>query len=481
MPYPDEILEQLSKTYHLTTESSHQLRDCLLLGPLASSLIENRFDPALLITLTEDNIFYIPSSKILKNFIDVDRQLHQAKEVLKQTPEIARLIIDVGRIDKLRISDPHERTERKILLRHLSDRIYNVYENVKMSALLTAEIVNGSRALTLHLNSEVRWLQKEATPYFQHLFSQNKLQITEIEYLDKVEGVQLGNRMWITYCDEASIQHRQMIFIKTHQHGSLREQGSTIKPVDLKELYFYKVLEYTGYGPKAHFFYNVLSPSAFYIATQDEGFSSDKSKLKFFNTYGLARERLDAMQEIPPQIKLGIARTDILLRIFNLWDIIMNSGNFGLVCVHPEKEKWRIIDFRVGTTYDYHQADVFDKYRDGIGMQDYTSLPKKVLNDLGMEERLTLAERLVDEFKYGQPRQSKEGRKTPLIEAMALAFTTVKNYVNEHNYLLQLDLETAYGDLDAYHFSVLDNLNVFTQGVEQHQETPFVSTSAGNS
>jgi hypothetical protein len=124
---------------------------------------------------------------------------------------------------------------------------------------------------------------KRSKSVFYRQFLIRNLRISVVEYLDKVEGVQ------------------------------------------------YKVLEYTGYGPKAHFFYNLISPAAFYIATQDEGFSSDTAKMKFFSTYGLMRERLDEQTEFSTGTKMGVFRTDILLRIFNLWDIIMNSGSFGLV------------------------------------------------------------------------------------------------------------------------------------------------------
>ncbi|MBP9846693.1 MAG: hypothetical protein KBD43_11605 [Saprospiraceae bacterium] len=468
MPYPDEIVDQLSQAHQLPPELSIQLRECLQISSLAISVNEEGLNPNLLITETEEQGIYIPSYKILSKLSGFESLLNDAQNIVKQNPNLVKLVVDIKRIDKLRISDPYERTERKILLRELSDRIYADYDKIKMSRLLTAEIIYGSRALALQIDSEVRWLQKEASQYFHNQFLVKNLPITAIEYLDKVEGVQLGNRMLITYSNDEAISHRMMMYIKTHQHGSLREQGSTLKSVDLKELYFYKVLEYTGYGPKAHFFYNVISPSAFYIATQDEGFSADKSKMKFFSTYGSIRERLDAQQEISTETKMGIFRTDILLRIFNLWDIIMNSGNFGYVTSHPSKEKWRIIDFRVGTSYEYRQERVFEKYRDAEGMEDYTTLPKKVMFDAGAEERITFGNLVINEFHQGQPRQSREGRKTSLIEAMNTALLYVQNYSNEHNHLLQLDLETVYSDLNNYHASILDDLSQFSQGLAQH-------------
>ncbi len=87
--------------------------------------------------------------------------------------------------------------------------------------------------------------------------------------------------------------------------------------------------------------------------------------------------------------------------------------------------------------------------------------------DAGLDERITFANFIINEFEQGQPRQSREGRKISLIEAMNQALIFVQNYCGEHNHVLQLDLETAYLDLNNYHSSILENLSEFSERLRQ--------------
>jgi hypothetical protein len=166
MPYPDNLVEALSQSHQLSFELTAQLRECLQLPSLATCILEEGLDPNLLITITEEHGFYIPSYKILSKLAGFELLLQEARDIIMDNPSLVKLLVDIKRIDKLRMSNPHERTGRKILLRELSDRIYVDYDKIKMSRLMTAEIVNGSRSLVLQINSEVRWLQKEASQYF---------------------------------------------------------------------------------------------------------------------------------------------------------------------------------------------------------------------------------------------------------------------------------------------------------------------------
>ncbi|SRR3989339_464022 len=475
MPYPDEIITALTEKFSLTKLQQEQLRDCLMIDKLRMLIEASEFNPENLIILVDAETIYIPTSKIINQlYPDINAFLIELKEYFARFPiearEYLQILEEIKQVDTLRLSVSSERLQRKLLLQTISEKVESLYDFLKNNWVLSLEISNVSNILTLHLNSELKWLQREAVTYFRENFLHHGKRILDVSFLPKVDGVQLGHRMLIRYSDSDNVEHCIIFFIKTHQFGSLRDGASTVVPVDPKELFFYKVLEYTGFGPKAHFFFNPLSPSAFFIATQDEGFTKILGKEKFFRTYGLEKERLDALSSGPTlndQVKLGVARIDILLRIFNLWDITMNPGNYGYVSVDREKEKWRIIDFRVDTQEDYRLESIFEDYRDGKGMDGYLGLPKNVLNEISSEERLRLASDVLKEFELGRPSQSRAERKLPLSDAMGKALDDVHEYITANGKVLRMDLDTVLNDLRRYFEGVNDNLRMFVIGVHE--------------
>ena len=276
--------------------------------------------------------------------------------------------------------------------------------------------------------------------------------------------------MRIDYFDDKEEQHQIMYYIKTHQSGSLRSGGSTTTPVDIKELFVYKVLEHSGYGPKAHFFFNHLSPGAFFIATQDESFTKVTGKEEFFQTYDHARDDLEKLskQELSNETKKGIACADLFLKIFNLWDIITNPGNYGCTTVDQKREKWRIIDFRVETIDTYYLEQIFEDFRDGERMVGYLGLPNSILKETDQAERIKLASLLVEEFELGRPCQSHAGRQIPLLKAMSIAYDDVKSYIIEHHDTLRLDVDSVLLDLDRYFKDIQINFGEFAQKTKEH-------------
>jgi hypothetical protein len=475
MAYPEEIIEELAERYALSEIQQQQLRECLMIKELRHVVEANAFDPSILLIQLEEATVYIPSPSIIGQLLKNTDCLSELKKYVLGNPaamkEYIKTIEEISRINSLRLSNPRERTERKILLRQIGDKLESLYDFVVGHAALSLEVANISRTLLLHLNAELKWLQKTATLYFRKKFTKEHKEILDIFFLSKIDGVQMGNRMSILYLDKEKTEHQIVYYIKTHQYGSLRSGGSTIKPVDFKEPFVYRALEYAGFGPKAHFFFNSLSPSAFFIATQDEEFTKALDKVKFFKTYGQARKHFDSLLSagtIADEIKIGIARADILLRILNLWDIISNSGNYGYTSVNQAWEKWRVIDFRVGTVgkdEEYCLEDIFEGFRDGRGMDGYIGLPNTVLTEAEPTERVNMAASLIEEFEVGRLCQSHDGRKMPLREAMEKAYNDIRTYIMEYHESLQIDLSLVLPDLEKYFMSIQKNLTTFIEGV----------------
>ena len=70
-------------------------------------------------------------------------------------------------------------------------------------------------------------------------------------------------------------------YVKTHAGGLLKNKIFTLMPVELLELLTYKILEHSGYGAEAHFFYEDIKN--FYIATKDVAFYADNKKIKKYS------------------------------------------------------------------------------------------------------------------------------------------------------------------------------------------------------
>lgn len=475
MAYPEEIIAELAERYTLLEIQQQQLRECLMIEGVHHAIEAGAFDPTALLIQTEEAVIYIPSPSIVGQLLRNASSLSELKEYALGNPAAIKEYLAVReetkRIDSLRLSNPRERTERKILLRQISDKLESCHSFMAGNTILSLEVSAVSRILSLHLNSELKWLQKVASMYFEEKFRQENKKILDIAFLPKVDGVQMGNRMRIIYLDEEEVEHQIIYYIKTHQHGSLRSGGSTITTVDFKELFVYRILEYAGLGPKAYFFFNPLSPGAFFIATQDEGFTKITAKTKFFKTYGQAQEKLESLSQasgISNEVKKGIALSDILLRIFNLWDITTNAGNYGYVVVNQEREKWRVIDFRVETQEDYHVDQIFEDFQKGKGRDEYLGLSHAILVEAAPEERVKLATLLAEEFNLGRPCQSREGRKIPLRESMERAYKDIRIYITEHHELLQLDLDTVLPDFESYFTAIQGNLTKFIEGAMHH-------------
>ncbi|HCU05992.1 MAG TPA: hypothetical protein DIC42_00165, partial [Holosporales bacterium] len=89
---------------------------------------------------------------------------------------------------------------------------------------------------------------------------------TKIESLDKQGGVQLGERIKVTFPNGTTLLYH----VKTHSEGRLSDKSTAPKLVNPQELLAYKILELLGFGCEVHFFEK--SPEDVYISTLDASF-----------------------------------------------------------------------------------------------------------------------------------------------------------------------------------------------------------------
>lgn len=371
---------------------------------------------------TADSSPYTPSLEALTEAItahrsDFIRKLQELKLFIDKNPEIINsyqaLLAQIKQLEQLPRS---KKNERELLLQDLVTKTKEIAAAISTTSLLCIEFRGASNALSARLNEDMFWLEQAATIYFREQLK--NLNITLIEFFVKTDGDQLGRRMRITYLDADQNEKGIFYFIKTQQEGARRNMSSTTA-VHPEEIFFYKLLELTGLGPKAHFFSNPLSTGAYFIATQDEGFTKKNNVTKFFETYGKLKDTTtQTMQDF-------VLCTDILMRLFYLWDILTNSGNYGKVSAkhedQPIKIKWRVIDFRVDTENHFPRDDIIDDFLAARDMGGYLGNLKTVSLDLTSEERLASAQRIIQTLENPKP------GKLPLKEATKQAFCfTVK-------------------------------------------------------
>ena len=245
-------------------------------------------------------------------------------------------------------------------------------------------------------------LDQIAIRYFTALYPT----ASEVSFLEKKGGVQLGERIRITLPDRGHLLYH----VKTHSEGRLSEKSTAPKLVNPQELLAYKILELLGFGCEVHFFEK--SPEDVYIATLDASFVNQAKKGEF-NVFQKAAGRLgvggeegygqsiwgtlydlrrqisetadaEAWSEIEESLKSDeIAQNfmhqqstlDIVTRIMRLSDLLNNPENFGFITGDGMLPQLKVIDFRVieDPTRLKMTDDQFGGYLVGNGVYNYAS------------------------------------------------------------------------------------------------------------
>ncbi|MHA1558441.1 MAG: hypothetical protein ACTSXG_01345, partial [Alphaproteobacteria bacterium] len=200
--------------------------------------------------------------------------------------------------------------------------------------------------------------QAEAVEYFSKYFKD----IKDIKFEDKKGGDQMGNEVHITFQDNS----KRIYYAKTHRGGLKSQHSSSSKPVDLKELLIYKVLEYCELGPEVHFFGN--NEKDFYIATLDAGFDDKNQKQGTFTKYSTIIEKTSSEELVKnPYIVNGFIKADFISRILLLSDVLNNGGNTGL----SSNNQFKIIDFNPPVTREYLNEKIFIDWLSGNNQYNY--------------------------------------------------------------------------------------------------------------
>jgi hypothetical protein len=221
-------------------------------------------------------------------------------------------------------------------------------------------------------------LKCKAMEYFANKFGDS---LQAVSFMEKESGIQAGNIVRVTLTSGETIDY----YTKTHL-GGLKSGGSnSAKPVDIRELFVYKFLEYSGLGPEVHFFWDDLEN--FYIAARD----ASPDAVHRFLTYDQVRDKkslggvtnykrwdLTSEDKVNPMIIEALVMSDVVGRIFGLSDLITNSGNIGFICNDNQITAYKIIDFSFGRIS--RPNAIFPGFLGGNDIRFYLGAVDKIVN-----------------------------------------------------------------------------------------------------
>ena len=174
-----------------------------------------------------------------------------------------------------------------------------------------------------------------------HFLDENEKPVFDTSVSKKAFGAQFGGILSIT-TKEGTEEKR---FFKTHQNGSrftgftgelfFSKSISVAQPVNIIELFVYKLLEELEIGPKVKFVVNPFVTNDIYIVTKDLG---DK-----FNIAGKISEKECIDLKKDSELVSQITKFDLINRILGLSDL--NQGNYGILD-NGNQKLIKIIDFR---------------------------------------------------------------------------------------------------------------------------------------
>ncbi|MCX7123092.1 MAG: hypothetical protein NTV32_05405 [Gammaproteobacteria bacterium] len=172
----------------------------------------------------------------------------------------------------------------------------------------------------------------------------------ETQISPKTDGNQIGAVM--TFTDHEGMQMQSIRYFVKY-HGSKKDYKNHL-PVDLKELFVYKLLEYLGKGPKMHAFCSPELPGECIIATQDLSHSKRgrEKNLRLFDDF------LDEHPSLAPQPPFEARVTlelEVLSMLLSIIDTHENPANYGQMETDQGK-KWKVFDFLMSPSIMYDIA-----------------------------------------------------------------------------------------------------------------------------
>lgn len=281
----------------------------------------------------------------------------------------------------------------------------------------------------------------------------------EMTFEDKKSGRQFGNKIIVKLKDHSTVP----FYAKTHGQGmGSGSSTSSTHPVNPKELFIYKFLEFSHLGCQTHFFYDDIQN--FYIATREAGFNEQTKKVEEVKTYHDVfsemknfTEKLDEEDEhfIDPIIIHGLVTCDLISRLFHLSDLTNNPENIVFTFLNKKIQDFKIIDFDVNDTMHYNNPHVYEGFISGNGVHLYAQSANALV-------RYFLAQRKLEK-RIETARDIAKSSSIFTTEFIDQAYTYSRDYLEHSNLSFP---PTAFKDLDNYVCAIKENIDIFRDRLE---------------
>lgn len=249
-----------------------------------------------------------------------------------------------------------------------------------------------------------------------------------VKFRAKAAGRQEGTVARVTFTDG----REETYFVKTHRTFQISEDSfahftsDSIRYMDYKELFVYRVLSALDIGPAVEFVFPVDtddgSETGLLIASLDLAQHTRTDGPTEFTSFGSlcgsirGQLRVDGLTGAALGARLNAAadalfsaytarrdlkRIDLVCRIMHLSDVLVNPGNFGLLRTNQGDQVhevgWRVVDFTVTrpglrrTSDSYIVFDIRRQFKEVSGMLHYTENPplrKALLESAQLGEQL---------------------------------------------------------------------------------------------
>ena len=198
----------------------------------------------------------------------------------------------------------------------------------------------------------------------------------------KIFGAQFGGIISIE-----SKQNKARKFFKTHQDGSRFTNFSGVlynsrsislaKPVNIRELFIYKVLEKLGMGPEVTFVVNPFVRQDLYIVTKDLN-NTNLNEIFITAVNIVNKEKIEKLIS-DKNVIIEFTKFDLINRILGINDL--NSSNYGILS-KGDKKFVKIIDFRAPNTFiTLSDISLKNYLKANGGLYKKEDLAKKILSN----------------------------------------------------------------------------------------------------
>ena len=310
---------------------------------------------------------------------------------------------------------------------------------------LESDIMRRAQKVKIQINDDKKEISKIK---YDFLDSSGKVVFsTKIE--KKRSGVQFGGIIFVESKKDIEKQ-----FFKTHQNGSkytyisgtilYSRSISLAKPVNIREIFLYKIFEKLGIGPEVKFVVNPFVSHDLYIVAKD----LNNTKANEIFTIAANIYKKEEIEELikDKDIILEFTKFDLINRIFGIEDL--HPGNYGILSKGD-----KIIDFIAPQKSILLTETILSAFLKANGLYKEPDLAKKILSNREAGQK----------FKEGLEALNSIGFEN-FKEILISAKKEIIEFINQKDEVSNLEIKQQIG----LNYDAIDNLNEYIDTIQNY-------------